>query len=60
MLKFSTHKDSLAHIEADITLVFIIDKNFKHKWIDKSFLESLAYKADTPLLHQETKHFISQ
>lgn len=55
MLKFSTHKDSLAHIEADITLVFIIDKNFKHKWIDKSFLESLAYKADTPLLHQETK-----
>lgn len=55
MLKFSTHKDSLAHIQADITLVLIVDKNFKHQWIDKRFLESIAYKAEAPLFHQEAK-----
>lgn len=52
MLNFSIHNNPLSAIKADVTIVLIINKSLKHRWIDKSFLEPLGYKAESPLLHQ--------
>lgn len=55
MLKISAHKESFTSIKADVAIVFVINKNTKHKWIDQKFLHDLAYQHKSPVLHQQAK-----
>lgn len=47
-MKFELIEKKVAEIEADIEIVFIINKNFEHKWVqDKDDLKILNFKAES-------------
>ncbi len=46
-MKIKIENKKLADIQADIEIVFVIDKNLDHKWVkDKEVLEKLGFKGD--------------
>jgi len=46
-MKIKIEDKKLADIQADIEIVFVIDKNLDHKWVkDKEALEKLGFKGD--------------
>ncbi|PAF41304.1 leucyl aminopeptidase [Helicobacter sp. 11S03491-1] len=55
MLKINLKKTSFKETKADLALVFVINKNFKHAWIEPKILKEFAYEGEGIFFDQFNK-----
>ncbi|PAF48369.1 leucyl aminopeptidase [Helicobacter sp. 12S02634-8] len=55
MLKISLKKTDFAQTKAELSIVFVIDKNLKHPWIELKTLKEFDYKGEGLFLDQQNK-----
>ncbi|PAF49140.1 leucyl aminopeptidase [Helicobacter sp. 12S02232-10] len=55
MLKISLKKTNLAQTKADLTIVFVVNKNLKHFWIQPEVLKEFGYEGEGIFFDQQNK-----
>ena len=62
ILDFKIVEDKIKDIEADLEIVFIVEKNFSYKWVeDEELLKSLGFKGESEevcLLAEKRKLYV--
>ena len=63
-IDFQVTDKKIADIDADLEVVFVVDKDFSHKWVEseKEILEDLGFEGedgDVILLHDRKKLFVA-
>lgn len=55
MLKIITKKNNFLQTKAEVGIVFVINKDFKHKWIDSKNFKSFGFEGEGLFFDQQNK-----